>query len=235
MADRKTSEKDEYADRWRLVLLLDACEAANLCPIPLARIHALAFLANVLAPVWSTQSYDGKILKRRSGPFYPELQVQLDRLVGLGFVTISSVSYVEEDDGQWALVGSFALNDELSQPVLSLANRFSEEKITREFFRRLAYAASRLSRSLEDVVEFDATWSDTRTGEGDIVDFSEWRRANYSAFTANFFENLTTAGSQKTAGDKLQMYMHLLDRRMNDSLNGLELGGRNEKTRSIAN
>jgi hypothetical protein len=230
MADSTSLGPGEYADRWRLILLLDACEAANLCPIPLARIHALAFLSNVLAPVWSTRSYDGKILKRRGGPFYPELQAQLDRLVGLGFVTISNLSHTEEN-GQWTLAGSFALNEDLTRPVLSLADVFTDEQITREFFRRLTYATSRLTRSLESVVEFDATWSDNRTGEGDVVDFAEWRRANYSAFTANFFEKLTTTGSQKTAGDKLQMYMLLLDRRREGSA---KIGGVNGATRSIA-
>lgn len=233
MADVSANGAYEYADRLRLMLLLDACEAANLCPIPIARVHAIAFLANVLAPVWSRNSYDGKILKRRRGPFYPELQSELDRLVGLGFVVLSNVSYTE-DDGEWMLAGSFALNDELAQPVLRLADAFSGERITREFFRRLTYAASRLSRSLEDVVEFDATWSDNRTGEGDVVDFAEWRRANYSAFAANFFEKLTTTGSQKTAGDKLQMYLRLLDRKTIESIERSTVGEANGKTRSIA-
>lgn len=230
MPDGNRNDTDEYADRWRLILLLDACEAANLCPIPITRIHALAFLANVLAPVWSVQSYDGKILKRKGGPFYPELQAQLDRLVGLGFVLISDVAY-SEDNGQWTLAGSFALNEDLTRPVLELASIFSEERLTREFFRRLTYAASRLARPLESIVEFDATWSDTRTGEGDVVDFAEWRRANYSAFTAEFFERLTTTGSQKTAGDKLQMYMLLLDRKMADDS---KLDGGNGKKQALA-
>jgi len=230
MADNKHGREGNSADRWRLILLLDACEAANLCPIPLMRMHALAFLANVLAPVWSTQSYDGKILKRRGGPFYPELQAQLDRLVGLGFVLISNVSHTEEN-GQWTLAGSFGLNEELTRPVLALAEKFAEERLTREFFRRLAYATSRLTKPLESVIEFDATWSDNRTGEGDVVDFAEWRRANYSAFTANFFERLTDTGSQKTAGDRLQMYMFLLDRKGADSL---KIGGENGAPRAIA-
>lgn len=230
MANSTPSASDDYADRWRLILLLDACEAANLCPIPLNRLHALAFLANVLAPVWSAQSYDGKILKRKGGPFYPELQAQLDRLVGLGFVLISNVSHSEEE-GEWNLAGSFALNENLTRPLIALGDLFGEERLARIFFRRLAYAASRLSRPLESVVELDATWSDTRTGEGDVVDFAEWRRANYSAFAANFFEKLTATGSQKTAGDKLQMYMLLLDRKKADGSTG---GGGNGTTQSIA-
>jgi len=230
MPDRKFFRLDDYADRSRLILLLDACEAANLCPVPLTRIHSLAFLANVLAPIWSTRSYDGKILKRKGGPFYPELQAQLDRLVGLGFVLISEVAH-SEDDGNWTLAGSFALNEDLTRPVLRTLEAFAEERLAREFFRRLTYAASRLTRPLENVVEFDATWSDDRTGEGDVVDFAEWRRANYSAFTANFFGKLTTTGSQKTAGDKLQMYMMLLDRK---NATSAEMGGGNGSTKTIA-
>lgn len=114
----------QLADRLRLVLLLDACEAADLTPVPVMRLHALAFLANVLAPIWSVESYDGKILKRRGGPFYPELQKQLDRLVGLGFVTIHGVRHIN-DDGRWRLDGSFAVNTNATAHIIEAARLFS--------------------------------------------------------------------------------------------------------------
>jgi hypothetical protein len=91
-----------HSNGLRLVLLLDACEAADLAPIPVSRLHAFAFLANILAPVWSEHSFDGKILKRSGGPFYPELQRDLDRLVGLGIATVHDVGHVKER-GRWRL------------------------------------------------------------------------------------------------------------------------------------
>lgn len=200
------------ADRLRLVLLLDACEAADLTPVPVMRLHALAFLANVLAPIWSVESYDGKILKRRGGPFYPELQKQLDRLVGLGFVAIHGVRHINEK-GRWRLDGSFALNTDATRHIMDAARLFATEHAAIVFLRRLAFAAARLHQPLENLVMFDATWSDQRTGTGDVIDFSEWRAANYSAFAAKLFDRLMPRNVTASRGDKLQLYVRLLERR----------------------
>ncbi|MHB8268620.1 hypothetical protein [Bradyrhizobium sp.] len=205
-------KRDELTDRLRLILLLDACEAADLSPVPIARLHALAFLANVLAPIWSVGSYDGKILKRRGGPFYPELQKQLDRLVGLGFVEITGVRHVE-DQGHWRLEGSFGLNTKRTKEIIEFAKIFAAERDAVAFLRRLAFAASRLGKPLEDLVIFDATWSDKRTGVGDVIDFSEWKSANYSAFAAEMFDELGPPGPTIGRGDKLPLYMRFLERK----------------------
>ncbi|WP_434848615.1 hypothetical protein [Bradyrhizobium oligotrophicum] len=206
--------RDAINDRLRLILLLDACEAADIAPIPLMRIHALAFLANVLSPIWSVRSYDGKILKRRGGPFYPELQTELDRLVGLGFVTVCGVRHIQ-DEGRWRLDGSFALRSESAEAVIDVARAFQGERDTIDFLRRLAFAVSRLKEPLEDLVQFDATWSDKRTGVGDVIDFSEWRSANYTAFVAETFTKLGPLGSTIGRGDKLPLYMRYLERKSN--------------------
>jgi hypothetical protein len=202
----------KLSDRLRLILLLDACEFADLVPVPIASLHAIAYLANVLAPIWSEQSYDGKILKRKGSPFYPELQRELDSLVGLGVVEVYDVSYVKDDDG-WRLNGTFALNDQVTRPFLESMHQFFSERLTSSFLRRLAIAVGRLKRPVEEIVRYDVTWSDERTGTGNIVDFSEWQRANYSAAAADFFEKFAPKDNWTTRGDKLQLYLHLLERR----------------------
>lgn len=203
---------ESLTDRLRLLLLLDACEAADLSPVPIARLHALAFLANVLAPVWSIGSYDGKILKRRGGPFYPELQKELDRLVGLGFVEVTGVRHIE-DEGHWRLEGAFALNISITREIIEVAKSFADERAVISFLRRLAFVVSRLRDPIEKLVEFDATWSDKRTGVGDVIDFSEWKSANYSAFAAEMFDDLGPKGPTIGRGDKLPLYMRFLERK----------------------
>src|SRR5437016_336881 len=81
--------------RVRVIALIDAAENAGLNPIPILRLHALAYLSNVLAPVWNMPALDGKVLKRRGGPFYPALQRDLDFLVGAGVVVISGLIHVQ--------------------------------------------------------------------------------------------------------------------------------------------
>src|SRR5208337_5409069 len=94
----------------RLTVLLDAAEEAGLAPMPVLRLHAFAYLANVLAPVWELPPLEGKVLKRRGGPFYPTLQHDLDRLIGLGVAIIFGVSHVQNEDGHWRLEGSYRLH-----------------------------------------------------------------------------------------------------------------------------
>jgi hypothetical protein len=207
-----------FADRLRLILLLDACEAADLCPIPVMRFHALIFMSNVISPIWSLDSYDGKVLKRKGGPFYPELQRELDFLIGLGLVTIHDVGHAQTD-GRWRLEGSFGLNFSATRTLLERAANFRAEREVVQFVRRLAFSVARLDLPLEQLVAFDATWSDMRTGVGDVIDFSEWRRANYTAYTVKSVNAVLPNGITGTKGDNLQIYMRYLERRAHAASN----------------
>jgi hypothetical protein len=57
--------------------------------------------------------------------------------------------------------------------------RGSQVNLPKEPELQLAFAASRLHQPLEELVKFDATWSDRRTGAGDVIDFSEWVARDY--------------------------------------------------------
>src|ERR1700687_2575811 len=89
LAAALTNERiEELQRRIRLLVLLSAAERAGLVPLRILRLHSFAYLSNVLAPVWDMPALDGKVLKRHGGPFYPALQRDLDRLVGMGRVLI---------------------------------------------------------------------------------------------------------------------------------------------------
>jgi hypothetical protein len=199
----------------RLLVLLDAAEAAGLIPIRILRLHGFAYLSNVLAPVWELPALDGKVLKRRGGPFYPALQRDLDRLVGMGLVTITGLGYVRDDDNRWRLEGSYFLNHAFSDPVLRQVSIYEGERRLVSFVQELAYALSALSDSdLDKAMSEDATYSDPLVSFGNIVDFDEWRRTNYSANAARQFEHLIPNGAQATPGEKLHLYVRHLHRRI---------------------
>lgn len=199
----------------RLLVLLGAAEGAGLAPIKILRLHSFAYLSNVLAPVWELSALDGKILKRRGGPFYPSLQRDLDRLVGMGLVNISGLDHVRDEDKRWRLEGSYCLNHKFSDPVLRQLEIYDEERDLISFVRELAYALSALSDGDFDLaVSEDATYSDPMVSFGNIVDFDEWRKINYSANAAEKFEDLIPIGSQATPGEKLHLYVRHLHRRI---------------------
>jgi hypothetical protein len=63
----------------RALLMLAALERAGVSPVETDQLHAFAFFANVLSPLWSLAPLQGAVLKREAGPFYKELQEALDR------------------------------------------------------------------------------------------------------------------------------------------------------------
>lgn len=183
--------------------------------IRFSRVHSFAYLANVLAPVWDLPALDGKILKRRGGPYYPVLQRDLDRLVGRGMVLISGLDHVRDEERRWRLEGAYCLNRKFTRDALSILHGYEEEAAFTSFVKELAFALSALSDDeLDRAVSEDATYSDPLVSFGNIVDFDEWKKLNYSANAARQFEHLLPEGSEATPGEKLHLYVRHLHRRI---------------------
>jgi hypothetical protein len=178
------------------------------------RLHAFAYLSNVLAPVWDMPMLDGKVLKRRGGPFYPELQHDLDRLVGLGVAVISGVGHVQDEDSRWRLEGAYRLNRRFADPILAALSSFPEEAQLGAFIGELGFALSALSdEELDLAFSQDATYSDPLVSPNNVVSFAEYRD-NFSANAAERFQY--ALGAEYTSpGEKLHMYVRHLHRRIN--------------------
>ena len=88
-----TRDPGGTAQTVRVLTLLDALSAAGLSPSTSRALHELAYLANVLAPVFDLPPLDASLLKRKSGPYYPARQQTVDRLVGRGLVEVLQLHY----------------------------------------------------------------------------------------------------------------------------------------------
>ena len=199
--------------RVRLVMLLDAAESAGLVPIKILRLHTFAYLSNVLAPVWDMPVLEGKVLKRRGGPFYPVLQKDLDRLIGMGVATISGVGHIQDEDRRWRLEGAYSLHRPFAQPILNTLALFREESQLHAFILELGYALSCLSnKELDIAVSQDATYSDSLVSVDNIIEFDGYRK-NYSANAAQQFDRFVPGGNA-TLGEKLHLYVRHIHRRI---------------------
>ena len=89
---------DRLRRRARLLQLLDAAERAAITPLASGRLHAFAYLADVLSPVWDLLPFRGEIYKFENRPHYADLQAELDQLVVLGLVEISDLQFVDRGD-----------------------------------------------------------------------------------------------------------------------------------------
>lgn len=202
--------------RVRLIILLKASAEAGMDPLPTLRLHLVAYLANVLSPVWDMPSVDGAVLKRRGGPFYPDLQRDLDRLVGLGVVRVTNLRHIRLDDNDhYRLEGSYRLNPEFAEPILNHLQSMPDEAAAAIFLRELVLALSALSdEEIDRAVTEDATYADPRVGQDNIIDFSDRSRTNYSATAAEKVGSLVPTGAVVSASEKVHLYVRHLQRRL---------------------
>ena len=192
----------------RILILLNGAKNAGLSPIGIIPFHAFAFLSNVLAPIWDMPALDGKILKRKGGPFYPILQQDLDRLVGNGMVLITDVDHIQDSQGRWRVEGRYCLNDAMSINALTFLLQLPDERRFASFVTELAYALSALSESeLHHALVEDATYCDPTFSNNNVIDFEEWERKNPSVNAAQYFDQLMPSGTRATPGEKLHLYV----------------------------
>jgi hypothetical protein len=215
MTDDETGSERSLRRQARILVLLNAAAEASLAPVRVVPLHALAYLANVLAPVWDMPALDGKILKRKGGPFYPALQRDLDRMVGKGMVVVRGVTHARGPDRRWRIEGNYCLNPHLTRAALGYILRRRRESRVASFVQEIAYALSALGESdLDNALVEDATYADPTFSEDNVVDFDEWTRRNPSANAAAYFDHFLPRGTRATPGERLHLYVRHLHRRI---------------------
>lgn len=210
--------------RGRVLLLLDAAERAAVAPLSTDRMHALAFLADVLSPVWHLPSFDHVVVKSTDGPFFPELQREMDRLVAAGLLEVTNIRYVPRPregariEARYGLrFGSPHLEAVLGRlgargEALALDPR--DVKV-HAFLVELAGALARLPNDeIDRAATSDVTYSDRQIDNENLIYITTATRSNRSVETAERFSSFMPAGSNLSPGEKLYLYATYLGRRI---------------------
>lgn len=201
--------------RVRLLMLLDAADYAVISPIATSRLHALAYLADVLSPIYDLTSFAGRILKRRIGPYFPELQWEVDRLVGFGMVDVTALTSTIEETIAY-IDAEFSLNRKASAHLLAQVYRQPEFLHLRDFFREVASALGHVpEQELDAATQADVTWESGHAGT--VIDYTEWKSRNFSQMSAERLEELASeqvglSGLELSPGAKVNLYVHYLRR-----------------------
>lgn len=196
-------------------MLLDAADYAVVSPLSLPRFHAFAFLADVLSPIYNFAPLSGRILKRRKGPYFPDLQWETDRLIGLGLVTLDRLkAHVESATA--SVTADLALDRERAGPILEVALREAGLVDLQDFLRELAGALGAIPEGeLDDTTRSDVTWAQGH--QGAVIDYAEWRAKNYSEAGIERIEDAAasiwgTSAHDLSSGAKINLYVHYLRR-----------------------
>ena len=215
--------------RVRVVQLLEAAERAGITPIPARRLHGYAYLADVLSPVWDLQPFDGKVLKVKHGPHYPDLQREVDRLVVMGLITASRLRYVSRAKSGPLVDADYTINFESShlQPILSaIGARGADQTLDvrdseiHTFLVELACAIATVpDDEIDSAASVDATYADERIYYSNVVDFGNWStnvlKDNLSLAVTDRFNKFLPGRAKLSAGEKLYLYASFLGRRVN--------------------
>jgi hypothetical protein len=208
---------DQYRRWLRLIGILDAANWSGLTPIDTATLHTLAYLADVLSPIWQLEPLDGKVLKQSMGPYYPSLQVDLDRLVGMGVVKVDSLLTTKSIAGDIQLQGLFSLNQNFSKPILDAMRGFEDESNVLTFMREVAQAFSRLSdNEMPTAMEEDATYGNPNVDTGEVIDFGEWERPAETASAIAAKQIDAMAGRQLKPAETIEIYVNHIIKRVSD-------------------
>lgn len=201
----------------RAIAMLAALEKAGASPIEVPQFHAFAFFANVLSPVWELEPVKGSVLKRKSGPFYPELQESIEVLIAKGVVVVERLRYEPAENGS-RLAASIRIDLRRAQPVLSLCAIMPDEMKIALFLEELAFVFVEIEpASVDEAVEVDATYSAPTATEDRVVDFAEWQDpavANFSVRAARRLQAHAPEGVSLSRAEELVLYMRLMKRRV---------------------
>lgn len=197
-----------------LLLVLNAAERAGITPLDVEQLHRFAYLANCLSPVYDLPSADGKILKYKRGPFYPDLQWDVDRFWAMGLVDRRGAHPVQDEHGWW-FAASYVLSKAGFGAVKTVLQSPRQARMS-SFLGELAVAYAFLSDAgRSDAALADATYADTRYSNDDLIDFGEWDsavQANRSVATAEAFDRVVPGHHALSKRDRLHLYLRHLDR-----------------------
>jgi hypothetical protein len=213
MTSRATTSLLQMLIRRRLLQMLAALERFGGTPIETRSLHAFAFFANVLSPLWDLHPFEGSVLKEGGAPYSPVLQRELDILVGGGFVTVVSLAKGRGDD----LKARFRLAHEHAHPIFEALRLLPDEADAESFLNELADAFVEIGPDhRDDAATLDAAYSDPAVAEGRIVDFAEWvspTMDNAAWNTAQEFQKYVPPEVTLDRAEKLVMYLRLMKRR----------------------
>lgn len=198
----------------RVLALLDALADASIFEAPLRAVHELAYLSNVLAPVFELAPFSASLLKRQGGPYYPELQETIDLLVGRGMVLASDIRYEPvPEEKRYRPHANYRINRALAGPALAAYHEVYAHTGEPFFIGELCAAYGMLAdHELGQAFRFDARYADKDVDNNEVIDFGQWANAASTNFSRNAAMSFRPGESLQPA-ERIFMYIEHVQRK----------------------
>lgn len=199
-----------FTTRVWLTFLLDATHRAGLTPLSKERLHRLVFLSNCLAPLFEATPTTAQIVKYKHGPFYPQVQLELDRLATMGVLTIGNLRYTHDEKIGWWVDADYGVGP-LAAEIVAHCRRVEYGVRLSEYLNEVAAGfASLKGDALDQVALRDQNYDRPGASDDSFIDFSA-RDRNFSLQTARTFRTVLPAELVPTRKEELFLYMRFLE------------------------
>lgn len=193
--------------------ILDAAARAGLTPIVQTLVHRTAFLSNALAPLYNIEVENGLVTRWKRGPFFPELQWDLDRLAIMGLARFDRIRH-ERDSGGWWFEAHYSLGPR-SDEFLDAASSIPGFQRVHDFHRELLTAiASMPDADRDDAALSDANYANTVDAAGDedeiVIDFGQWTERNFTTRAARAIDRQVRGLPEFDPRSRVHLYLRYL-------------------------
>jgi hypothetical protein len=170
----------------------------------------MVFLSNCLAELYEANPPAKRVLKYKRGPFYPDVQWQLDRMSAMGLVHVTNLLISKDHHGPWmeadysiSLAGIETTKTIRETPVGKSTGLYVDE---------LVFAFGRLGeRRLDDIALSELNYAAPGVAEGALITFED-HGSNLALRKASDFERAAPEVLQNRIREKLQLYLRYIEK-----------------------
>lgn len=158
-----------FSRSW-LLMLLESAERSGIVPVNMEQLHRYIYLANVLSPICQMIMPESYTLKHMRGPYFPQAQWDIGRLMVQQFVETKNFKPFSDDDGFW-LSADYRIADRGIQLIEKLTSHkplLQQANYLREF---MSACSDIPPLKLITVTQCDFHYAPVSDGSG--VNFSE--------------------------------------------------------------
>ena len=199
----------EHVRAW-LLILIGASSTAGLTPLSDQLFHRMVFLSNSLANLYETQPPAELVLKQDRGPYYPQAEFELERLVVQGLVGMTGMRWTEGADRQ--MEARFSLSPAGLACVRYLVSTSGWCAGVQSFLNDLSAAVAHVHEGNEvSAADRDLTYSQPGIQDRTVISFRSWEE-RLSQRATEEIANLSPPGCEPSRQHQLRLYLKYLER-----------------------